>query len=132
MNRDEINKRGTEILFDRLIEGIDSLGKRVDELEERMDTSVEDMRENINRIKTIAEDMKMILDYKETIISLGKNASSQGVINLINEVDELKTFMNKQKERQELITKIIVSLMIPLGMFGLGVVWYIFNHYLMK
>lgn len=129
---DSLNKRAAEILLDRLIEAVAELQDKIDDLEQRADRKDSELHSEIEMLRRIAEDMKMILDYKETVIALGKNASSQGVVNLIRDVDDLKIFMSKQKERQDMIKTITLSLLVPLGIFALGMIWWLFQHYLLK
>lgn len=129
---DSLNKRAAEILLDRLIEAVAELQDKIDDLEQRADRKDAELHSEIEMLRRIAEDMKMILDYKETVIALGKNASSQGVVNLIRDVDDLKIFMSKQKERQDMIKTITLSLLVPLGIFALGMIWWLFQHYLLK
>ncbi len=127
-----LNRRAAEILLDRLIDAVAELQDRLDKLEEIDAAKHTELHSEILSLKRICDEMKVVLDYKETIVSLGRNASAEGVIGLVKDVEELKVFMNKQKERQELISKILLSAGVPLTIFLLGTAWYVFTHYLMK
>lgn len=131
-NDNNLNKRAAEVLLDRLLEAVAELQDRIDKIEDKDNEKHAELKAEIGNLKAICDEFKAILDYRETIVSLGRNASSQGIIDLIRDVDKIKEFMNKQKERQELIWKISLGLAVPIFMFILGAVWYIFTHYLMK
>jgi len=132
-NKDDINlnKRAAEILLDRLIDAVGELQSRLDTLEEKAGDKNEEVRAELDALKRLCADMRTVLDYKETIVSLGRNASAEGIIELIKDVENLKKFMSSQIERQAVISKILLS-MIPFVIFTLGAIWYIFTNYLMK
>lgn len=127
-NNDKSNS--LEYLFDKIFESLDKVTSRLDKVEDLSDRAIRELEKDIGLAR---EEMKIFLVHYDILSTLAKNLSPEGLRELVEDVISLKNFMTTMKEREEKrrdLRDTLLKIGIPLLIFGLGVIWWLFQNFL--